>query len=273
MVNAEYMNKIENVYSDGGQSIIDIPSLDYFDAEQYDIYDQKDYARMIKDIETGCRMSFEYRQLIAYLRNTEGMNVCSFLGNVTNVDNTKVKIEIHHGPLSLFDYVSSVVKKRLHNGESIDIFEVCKEIMLLHYIGWVGLIPVSATVHEMIHNQYIFVPTNIVRGNWRKFIEEYYDFIDPAVLDSVDVADEMTKEWLDDQSGMNNQVDAQQQLFNLHATYIRYNNIDIKSNITPSKNNIKESITELKTKKKKMFELVDNTNYQGPISKFLSSLS
>ena len=147
MINAEYMNKIENVYVDGGSSVFEINSMDYFDAEQYDIYDQKDYARFIKDTETVCRSSFEYRQLINYLRFSEGMNTCTFLNNVTNIDNTKVKIEIHHSPYTLFSICSAVIKKRLHNKESIDIFDICKEVMWLHYMGYVGLVPLSATVH------------------------------------------------------------------------------------------------------------------------------
>ena len=69
MINAEYINKVDNIYTDGGSSVFNIESLDRFDGEQYDIYDQKDYARMLKDIETICRTSFEYRQFIAYLRN------------------------------------------------------------------------------------------------------------------------------------------------------------------------------------------------------------
>ena len=110
MINAEYMNKIENVYVDGGSSVFEINSMDYFDAEQYDIYDQKDYARFIKDTETVCRTSFEYRQLINYLRFSEGMNTCTFLSNVTNIDNTKVKIEIHHYHQLIFQQAQMIVE-------------------------------------------------------------------------------------------------------------------------------------------------------------------
>lgn len=272
MINAEYINKVDNIYTDGGSSVFNIESLDRFDGEQYDIYDQKDYARMLKDIETICRTSFEYRQLIAYLRNTEGMNTCSFLQNVTNIDNTKVKIEIHHSPCTLFEIVEAVTKKRLHNGESIDVFDITKEVMLLHYLGWVGLIPLSATVHEMVHNGYIFIPLNLPRGNWQKFIEQYYDFISPATLDAIDAAREMTDEYLNDISNCNNIVDHQQQIFNLHNTYIKYNHIDLSSKVSEAKNDIKESIEEIKTKKKNMMK-VDYNARGGAISNFLNSLN
>ena len=259
MINAEYINKVEDIYTDNGSSTMTIESMDYFDGEQYDIYDQKDYARFIKDAETACRNSFEYRQLIYYLKNSEGMNVCSFLGNVTNIDSNKVKIEIHHSPCTLFDIVSAVIKRRLHDKESIDIFDITKEVVLLHYLGYVGLIPVSESIHQLIHNQYIFVPTSIVRGNWRKFIELYYDYISPEVLDAVDAAEEMTKEWQEDMTNMNNLVNQQMQILNLHTTYINYKNIDRVSKIETSRDEIKDKISEIKSTKKLLYKLVNKT--------------
>lgn len=256
MINAEYMNKIENTFSDNQASVVEFSELTYFDAEQYDLYDQKDYGKFIQDIERSVRMSYEYRSLINYLRETEGMNQCTFLTNVTNVDSTKVKIEIHHAPYSLFDIVSAVVKKRLHNNESIDIFDCAKEVMYLHYMGIVGLVPVSETVHELIHNGYIFVPLNVIRGNFRKFIDMYYDYISPDCLDALDNAEEMTKEYLDDISGVNNQVAQQQAIFNIHQTYVRIQNRNSSQSIPPGRDIIKGRITQLKANKKTMYKLV-----------------
>lgn len=253
MINVESMNRIENTYEEGKTSVIDIKEMPYFDGEQYDLFDEKDYGKFIQDVERACRMSFEYRQLISYLKNTEGMSVCSFLHNVTNADNTKVRIEIHHSPLTLYDISSTVIKKRLHNKESINIFDVCNEVLWLHYIGWVGLIPLSETVHELVHNQYIFVPTDIVRGNYRQFIESYYDYIDPDVLDAIDNAENMTKEMR--QIGY---VDKQMNIFNLHQTYIRS-----QGNTQPKKDqakvDIKQRIDEIKSNKKLMYRIVDES--------------
>ena len=256
MINAEYMNKAENVYVDGGTSIMELPELTFFDGEQYDIYDQKDYGKFIQDIERAVRVSYEYSALINYLRTSEGMNCCSILQNVSNLDSTKVKIEIHHAVLNLFDIVSTVVKKRLHNKESIDIFDCCKEVMWLHYIGQVALIPLSETVHKLVHNGYIFIPTNIVRGNWKKFIEIYYDYLDPDILDAIDSAELMTQEYLNDISGLNNQVAQQMAIFNLHQTYLKIKN---RSNdISGNRGIIKDRITEIKSNRKKLYTLVDS---------------
>ena len=259
MVNVEYMNKIENTYVDGGQTIMDIPEMPYFDGEQYDLYDNKDYARFIADTERVVRMSYEYRQLINYLRYTEGMNQCSFLSNVTNIDSNKVKIEIHHTPLSLYDVCSTTIKKRLHNKESMDIYDVAEEVLWLHYAGWVGLIPVSATVHELIHNQYIFVPTNLVRGNYREFVNHYYDYIDPDILDSLDNAEEMTKTYLEDIAGQNI-VNQQQEIFNLHSTYVRIKDMNRDEEIDRNRSVVKDRISEIKSGKKVMYRLIKKRN-------------
>lgn len=255
MINVEYMNKIDFTYINNGSSTMEIPELSYFDGDQYDLYDPKDYARFIQDTERVVRMSYEYRQLIGFLRTTEGMNRCSFLGNVTNVDNTKVKIEIHHSPLTLFDIAATVIKKRLHNQECIDIFECAREVMWLHYMGFVGLLPLSETVHEMVHNQYIFVPTNIVRGNYRAFIDMYYNYIDPEILDAVDNAERMTQEWLSSPEGMH-PIATQMDIFNLHATYLRIRNINPVDMIPSGRDDIKNRITEIKSNKKVLYRLV-----------------
>ena len=102
MMNVECMNKVENIYEDGGTTIVDLQGDHYFDGEQYNLLDDKDFAKYISDLERIVRSSFEYRSLINYLKNTEGMDVCSLLENVSSRDNTKVKIEIHHSPLTLY---------------------------------------------------------------------------------------------------------------------------------------------------------------------------
>ena len=79
MMNVECMNKVDNIYSDNGMTIIDIPNMSFFEYEQYDLMDEKDFKHYISDLERIVRNSFEYRTLINYLKNTEGMDVCSFL--------------------------------------------------------------------------------------------------------------------------------------------------------------------------------------------------
>lgn len=238
MMNVEGLNPIENIYTDGGMSIMEIKELPYFDAEPYDFNDSKSFEHYISDLERIVRQSFEYRQLIGYLRNIEGMNECAMLDNVTNKAESKVRIEIHHSPFTLYDICVIVFRKRSALNEDLNINSVAEEVLFLHYIGWVGLIPLSATVHDMVHNAYLFIPTNKIRGNYRPFIESYYNYINPELLDNIDAAEQATKDELDRK---------RMEIFNNHRIYVNNNG----SYALPEKNrirgNIKNRIGEIKS--------------------------
>ena len=237
MVNPELINKVNDIYSNDGQTILEMKSAPYFDKMPYDLLEEKSFKKYISDLERSVRNSFEYRELIAYLKNTEGMDVCSFLDNVTSRDNTKVKIEIHHSPLTLYDICLAVFRKRQQRKESTNLEAVAQEIMYLHYIGWVGLIPLSATVHDMVHNQYLFVPTDRVRGNYKAFVDNYYNFIDPDTLDSLDAAEDATREY-------NNK---QMELFNNHKIYLNVDGSYGLPRKDEMKSLLKDRITEIKS--------------------------
>lgn len=239
MMNVEFMNKVDNIYTDGKSSTLNMGKLAYFDESQYDLSDEKDFKFFIRDLERVVRNSFEYRTLIKYLKDTEGMDVCSFLENVTSRDNKKVSIEIHHTPLTLYDICMAVYKKRFNKHQDIDINSIAEEVMWLHYSGWVGLIPLSTTVHDLVHNQYLFIPTNVIRGNYKAFIETYYDYIEPEVLDAIDAAEQATIDY-------NNK---QMNIFNNHTIYVNMNDVNLKENISDHKESIKDHIDAIKNKK------------------------
>ena len=109
--------------------------------------------------------------------------------------------------------------------------------MYLHYIGWVGLIPLSSMVHDMVHNQYLFVPTDKVRGNYKAFVDNYYNFIDPDTLDSLDAAEDATKEY-------NNK---QMELFNNHKIYLNVNGSYGLPRRDEIQTLLKDRITEIKS--------------------------
>lgn len=247
MMNVECMNTVENIYSDNGMTIIDIPEMPYFEGQEYDLLDEKDYKHYIADLERTVRNSFEYRWLINFLKKTEGMDVCSILNNVTSRDNTKVRIEIHHSPLTLYDICATVVKKRQHNNEDIEINSVAEEVLWLHYAGWVGLIPLSETVHNMVHNQYIFIPTNVVRGNYQAFINSYYNYISPDILDCIDAAEQATKDY-------NNK---QMEIFNSHRIYVNANGSYTLPRREEVQQTVKEHINDIKSDKKVMCRIVE----------------
>jgi hypothetical protein len=111
------------------------------------------------------------------------MNKCSFFENVNNIESFDIKIHLHHSPITLYEIVVIVFNKRTYYNESLDAEAVAKEVMYVHYCLLVGLIPLCETVHELVHNEYLFVPNSSVLGNYKDFIEMYDQWI-PAEIKS-----------------------------------------------------------------------------------------
>ena len=111
------------------------------------------------------------------------MDQCAFFNNV-NSSSSKVKIEIHHEPLTLYDITEAVLNKHIvENDGNVNAYEVAEEVMSLHYKDEVGLIPLSITLHEMVHNSdKIMIPLHLVYGNYIKFVEEYEEYMDDKTI-------------------------------------------------------------------------------------------
>lgn len=173
--------KIEILYL--GDNLPTFDTLDYQDDEE-DI--------LLKDIENLCRGSFEYQALISYLRDYCDMNKCAFFSNVSNIESYSIKIHIHHTPITLFEIAAIVLKKRQFYRECLDIEAICKEVMYDHYTTLVGLIPLCETVHELVHNQYLFVPNSKVFGHYKWFIDMYSPWIPQQIRDKLDRVEDYT---------------------------------------------------------------------------------
>lgn len=176
-------------------NVVKIPeNVPDFELEDYDLMDDKDREKYIKDLERNVRSSYEYRQMVQYLREYMNMNSCAFLPNVTNDVNRRIRIELHHSPFTLHDICSIILNKRMKCNEILTIEAVAYEVMFVHYSLMVGLIPLSETVHELVHTQYLFIPTDKVYGYYRAFVQSYYNYIDPELLDKLDELERLTKE-------------------------------------------------------------------------------
>ena len=156
---------------------VKITNLEPVEENVYDLMDEKDTKKYFADIERCIRNSFEYRKYIEYLRENFDMNKCSIYENVSNVETFSIKIHIHHEPITLYDIVVTIYNKRKFFHEDLSIFMVAKEAMYVHYCLMVGLIPLSETVHELVHNQYLFIPTTKVFGHYEEFIKQYQNFL------------------------------------------------------------------------------------------------
>lgn len=167
-------------------NIVKMDVLPEFDKQDYNLSDNKDRQKYFKDIEKIVRASFEYREYTSYLRDYMDMNKCSFFENVNNLESFDIKIHLHHSPITLYEIVVIIFNKRMDNRESLDAEMVAKEVMYAHYCLLIGLIPLCETVHELVHNEYLFVPNSAVLGNYKDFIEMYKKWIPNDIIAKLD---------------------------------------------------------------------------------------
>lgn len=145
------------------------------------ISSERDKVKFIKRCEKIIRSSNEYREYISFLKEHIDMDRCAFFQNVSSKENRRTKIEIHHEPFTLYDYVEVVVDRFIAEGLPLNDLLVSDEIMELHYMNLVGLIPLSKTIHEIIHNSTkIVIPLNMVYGDYSSFLssEKYESYVD-----------------------------------------------------------------------------------------------
>lgn len=167
----------------------DVPDMEY---EDYDLMDDKDREKYINDLERFVRSSYEYRSMIQYLREYMNMNSCAFIPAVSNETNRKIRIELHHSPFTLRDICATILNKRMKTCDILTLEAVGYEVMFVHYSLMVGLIPLSETVHQLVHTQYLFIPTDKVYGYYKAFVQSYYNYIDPELLDKLDELEKLT---------------------------------------------------------------------------------
>jgi hypothetical protein len=228
------------------QKTIKFGTIPEFDFITYDLDDEKEFTRYLKDIEKEVRGSFEYRHMIDYLKNYMGMNQCAFI-QVSNKDNYNVKIEIHHYPFTLFDIVQIVYKKRVSNYEPIDVEMVAKEVTMLHYKLLVGLIPLSVTVHQLVHEGKIFIPVQNVLGRYNLFVDMYKNYCEPEQLETLN---RIEKYSLEQTSELLNSIEL------LNTNYIDIS-VQDKNYQLPDLNNLANTMTS-------RIETIRNNNYTLP---------
>ena len=151
--------------------VIDNPG-EYEYQESYETDTEKE--AIVKQAEALCRASMEYSDYIAYLRSNVGMDACEFFNNISKANSKKIRIEVHHAPLTLFDIIKLVLDRAIRTGDEINPMLLAEEATRIHYMNQVGLIPLSKTLHEVVHNSdKLVIPMYMVYGDFRAFLENF----------------------------------------------------------------------------------------------------
>lgn len=154
----------------------------------------KNKVKFIKTVEQLVRSSQEYKHYVEFLKKNVDMTQCSFFTNINNKNGRKVRIEIHHEPFTLYDLVTIVMEKWSNEGRELNHLLIAEEVMKIHYQGLVGLIPLSLTVHQLVHDGKVFIPLQYVYGDVLRFVKEYEPHIPDDLMKTLEVKLQLSKQ-------------------------------------------------------------------------------
>ena len=141
-----------------------------FDMKYFD-YDEK----AVKRTEACIRSSFEYRELVAFMKSNLDVNHCSFYPEYGSING--LTIELHHSPFTLYDITEAVIRRMMKECGYWETFRVVEEVNRLHYEFKIGLTPLNPTAHKLVHSGSLEVHPKIVIGFWKEFYGEYNNYL------------------------------------------------------------------------------------------------
>lgn len=135
---------------------------------------EKELFKFTKNCEKIIRLCSEYKEWREYLINILKNNYCF----ITHEINEEIQIEIHHHPISLFSVVKTIINKKLDINESFCTFDICSDVIKIHFLNKIGYIPLITSMHQKFHSGYLKIPINLVKGDYKLFLNEFNKYID-----------------------------------------------------------------------------------------------
>ena len=143
--------------------------------------DEKSYFKFIKACEGLIRKSPEYKLWREYIVDVLGINRCM----LTQERMEEVTIEVHHHVPSLFLVVKAIINKFIEEKKEFSTFDICLEVISLHFANKIGYLTLIKSIHEKFHNGFLRIPSRLVRGDYQNFIANYGRYLDDEDLDSI----------------------------------------------------------------------------------------
>lgn len=140
---------------------------------------EKDYIAFVKNCEKAVRGCIEYKLWRNYIRDVLQIQTCVLTHE--RIDQTT--IDIHHHIPSLFILIKALINKRIEEERSFSTFDIAIDTIEFHFQNRVGFVPLVSSLHEKFHNGYLKVPIEMVKGDFRYFIDNYFRYLDDEDLE------------------------------------------------------------------------------------------
>lgn len=151
--------------------------IKFFVSKKDLLQDYDEYEKFIKGCEHAVRKDDRYTAFVGELRQN-GFNRCAILGNM-NTDDSKIKLEMHHGPIfNLFDICDIVTRSLFARGDDhITTFHVADIVLTEHENYNIQVVMLSKTPHTGGHKSDLFINIRASIGRVDRFIDKYMDGI------------------------------------------------------------------------------------------------
>jgi hypothetical protein len=137
--------------------------------------DPKLFIKFIKRVERLVRGNVDYKLYLDYLREERGLNKCAIFHNVTS---QRAEIQLHHVLSNLYTICITVCNRLLSTEKKVSSFILADEVIRLHLEDKIALVPLSTTVHELVHAEKIQIPKSQIYGNYAAYYEHHEAFMD-----------------------------------------------------------------------------------------------
>jgi hypothetical protein len=145
----------------------------YIDASM----DAKIFVKFIKKVERLVRSNPDYKLYLEWLREERGLDKCAYFHNVNS---WKAEIQLHHVLSNLYTICVTVANRLLSTNKRVSSFILADEVVKLHLEDKIALVPLSTTVHELVHAKKVRIPKSQIYGNYQAYYEQHVAFMDDA---------------------------------------------------------------------------------------------
>lgn len=217
---------IENVEINE-RNLVDVSNITFMeDPLYYNLDDPKEYKKYIANIKRLVRSSMEYKDLVSHIKN-------NYFNNTSGINSYEVdvKCELHHLPFTMEDIIELVYCYNKDNNKSIDLIDMTRDILELHFNGLVGLYNLTRTEHAMIHNNTLFIPVQCLYGNIYEFVKIFEHYMTEYQKEIIDIYFQMSNE-------LNGNI------MNKEYFDIKYMNTNMNTNLEKLNNYLIEKIND-----------------------------
>ncbi len=140
---------------------------------------EANYKKFIRNCEMLIRRCAEYKLWRNYIIDVLQIDECM----ITKEKNSDVTIDVHHHVPSLYVLVASLVNRNIENGDEWCTFDICQEVIELHFQNKIGYVTLLKSMHEKFHNGRLNIPSYLIRGDYKYYMQNFSRYLDETDLE------------------------------------------------------------------------------------------